>query len=322
MIRRFVLGLTLLLPIFCLAQVPVSIRVEGAKARIAPDTKAQRIATLHKGELFIITDDQPYWYEIKLRNGRAAWVRKAVCTVIDKEEDKPDDVPTPGPPQPVPSPTPMPSCTEVTIPADWSICPATGTGGMYGPAYIQKNRLKVPCAYTPVTVADMLALQKLPKAVRALPDSDPDVQYLHDTESKAVMLEGFLAMTKDGGVEGVNCKSSTRLDTHMEIVDNDTEDPRNNRPRHVVTEVTPWFHDVVPEWSTNALGQLASYVGGYGASTAKNPPTKVRIYGYLFFDEAHASGADSWRGTAWEIHPITKIEVFQNGGWETLGSVH
>jgi hypothetical protein len=42
----------------------------------------------------------------------------------------------------------------------------------------------------------------------------------------------------------------------------------------------------------------------------------------FFFDEAHATGATSWRGTAWEVHPITKIEVFENGTWKEIGGVH
>jgi hypothetical protein len=129
-------------------------------------------------------------------------------------------------------------------------------------------------------------------------------------------------MAKDGGVEGVNCKSSTRVDTHLELVDTDSQDPQTNRSKHVIAEVTPWFHAAVPEWSTTALGNLASYVGGYNANAPQHPPTKIRVYGYLFFDEAHATGAESWRGTAWEVHPITKIEVLQDGQWKEIGGVH
>jgi hypothetical protein len=193
---------------------------------------------------------------------------------------------------------------------------------MYGPAYVEKNRLKVPCSYKPLTLADMLALQHLPRAVRALPDTDPQAQYLKSAESETVVVEAYLAMAKAGGSEGVNCKSTTRIDTHLELVDTDAQDPKTNRTRHVVAEVTPWFHAAVPEWTTAAIGQLASYVGGYSAGSESQPPTEIRVYGYLFFDEAHAAGAESWRGTAWEVHPITKIEVFRNGEWKEIGSVH
>jgi hypothetical protein len=280
---------------------------------------------LHKGEVFIIEDDQPYWYEISLRNGKLAWVRKSACTVVDPTTSQ--DSPTESNlPNPVPAlnnqPVTPAACIETSVPANWNVCPATGSGGMYAQAYVQKNRTHVPCTYTPITVDDMLALEALPQSVRALPDTDPREQYLKTEESKTVMLQGFLALAKDGGQEGVNCKSNTRLDTHMELVDTDAQDPKTNRGRHVIAEITPWFHEAVPSWSTQALSQFASYIADYKAPAEKNPPTPVRVYGYLFFDEAHATGATSWRGTAWEVHPITKIEVFENGAWKEVGGVH
>ena len=326
MVRRTVLAfLLLILALAVQAQIPVEIRTNNVKARKLPGAKGTIVATLHKGEVFVIVDDQPYWYEIMLRNGMAAWVRKSSCTVVDPpstqdivEENAPS-IPAPTlPHQPVTSA----ACIERSVPADWSVCPAEGSGGMYAQAYLQKNRTKVACSYTPMNVDDMLALEPLPHAVRALPDSDSKAQYLKAAETKTVVLEGFLALAKDGGQEGVNCKSKTRLDTHMELVDTDAADPRSNRDKHVIAEVTPWFHEAVPDWSTTALGVFASYVGDYKTLSQKNPPAKIRVYGYLFFDEAHATGATSWRGTAWEVHPITKIEVFDNGNWKEVGGVH
>jgi hypothetical protein len=317
--------LVLVITLVAQAQVPVEIRTNNVKARGTPDTKAPAIATLHKGEVFVITDDQPYWYEITLHNGKSAWVRKSSCTVVDKVDSQ-DNQDESNPSNPSPSitnpPVSSPSCTETSVPADWSVCPATGSGGMYAQAYVQKNRTNVPCTYTPMSVDDMLALRPLSKSVRALPDTDPDAQYLKSAESKTVVVEGFLALAKDGGKEGVNCGSGARLDTHMELVDTDSQDPKGNRTKHVIAEITPWFHEAVPTWSTTDVGQFASYVSDYKAPSEKNPPTKIRVYGYLFFDEAHATGAESWRGTAWEVHPTTKIEIFENGVWKEIGGVH
>jgi hypothetical protein len=302
-------------------QVSVAIRVGRANARKSPSAQAQVVAMLHRGETFIITDDLPYWYKVTLKNGRSAFVPKSACTVIgddDLENTQPPPSETPAPPDTSSGTVNVPSCTERTIPADWSICPATGSGGKYAQAYVQKNRLSIPCSYTPMSVDDLLALQGLPQAVRALPDTDSRLQYLKQMEAKAVRVEGFLAMAKDGGPEGVNCPPTNRLDTHMELVDTDQADPKTNRQKHVVTEVTPWFHEALPAWSTQALGNFASYVGGYGASQESRPPTKIRVYGYLFYDEAHAGNAGAWRGTAWEVHPITRIEVLESGEWKEL----
>ena len=38
-------------------------------------------------------------------------------------------------------------------------------------------------------------------------------------------------------------------------------------------------------------------------------------------DPEHPDQIGKTRGTIWEIHPITKIEVEQNGGWVTLDSL-
>ncbi len=261
-----------------IAQVSVAIRTAHAKARPSPAASAAAVATLHRGESFIVVDDLPYWYKITLKNGHRAYVAKSACTVVgeDDNEVQPDLPPTPEQPSLPSPPASVGACTSTKVPANWNVCPADGSGGKYAEAYLQKNRLDIACSYSPMSPADMLALQSLPNAVRALPDSDPRLQYLKSTEAKAVVVEAYLAMAKDGGQEGVNCGSGTRLDTHMELVDNDTQDPKANRPTHVIAEVTPWFHEAIPNWSTQALGGYASYVGGYGAAQPAHAPTKVR----------------------------------------------
>jgi hypothetical protein len=44
----------------------------------------------------------------------------------------------------------------------------------------------------------------------------------------------------------------------------------------------------------------------------------VRISGWLMFDPEHAAAFGKYRGTLWEIHPITKIEVLRNNNWVDL----
>jgi hypothetical protein len=36
------------------------------------------------------------------------------------------------------------------------------------------------------------------------------------------------------------------------------------------------------------------------------------------FDPEHTNHLGKYRMTLWEIHPITRIEVFQNGAWIEL----
>jgi len=56
----------------------------------------------------------------------------------------------------------------------------------------------------------------------------------------------------------------------------------------------------------------------------------VRISGWLMFDPDHPSMildptnpniSGKFRVTLWEVHPITKIEVWQNGAWVDLESL-
>ena len=76
----------------------------------------------------------------------------------------------------------------------------------------------------------------------------------------------------------------------------------------VVLEVTPKFGDWATgqgiDWSEKSLQR--ELVGHW-----------VEFEGWLYFDVGHAQESentspgrsDNWRGTAWEIHPITKITV-------------
>jgi len=76
---------------------------------------------------------------------------------------------------------------------------------------------------------------------------------------------------------------------------------RNAKPHSsMVVEVSPrvqrWEHDKFV-----ALAKLG---------------TRVRISGWMLWDEEHGSEVGKSRGTLWEIHPVHQIKVYRNGGWE------
>jgi hypothetical protein len=75
----------------------------------------------------------------------------------------------------------------------------------------------------------------------------------------------------------------------------------------------------MPAWTTTAIGQFASYRGGY-SGTNHGLPGRIRVYGWLYYESPHAGDGSvgTWRGTAWEVHPITRIEVFDNGAWRSI----
>jgi hypothetical protein len=125
-------------------------------------------------------------------------------------------------------------------------------------------------------------------------------------EQRGGIVAGYVADVKVGGIESVNChtKDPQYRDTHIEL----TLDPMSNdEKKHVIVEVTPQWREQMTkdgvDWSTTTLRK--SLKGRW-----------IRVTGWLMYDVEHASASANtatsghiWRATAWEIHPITKIEV-------------
>jgi hypothetical protein len=106
--------------------------------------------------------------------------------------------------------------------------------------------------------------------------------------------------------EATNCYSPCRRDIHILIAKRDGV----GKNEHVVLEVTPnlrnWAAENGIDWSEETLQK--QLVGHW-----------CEFEGWLFFDLGHAEEAENtsprnpenWRGTAWEIHPVTKITVIK-----------
>jgi hypothetical protein len=126
------------------------------------------------------------------------------------------------------------------------------------------------------------------------------------SESRAGRVEGYVVEVVWGGVEAANCYSYRERDTHIHIA------PRADAPRSewVVVEVTPGARERArargEDWSADTLRR--ELVG-----------RRCRFEGWLLFDREHdrqsehtAPGAHgNWRATAWELHPVTAIEVLK-----------
>ena len=125
-------------------------------------------------------------------------------------------------------------------------------------------------------------------------------------EGDAAEITAYVADVKIGAVETVNCKAKDpwHRDTHIEL----TLDPNdvNNATKLLVVEVTPRFRQAMKErgvdWSQQALRDR--FLGRW-----------VTVRGWVFFDAMHAdesAGSGNsriWRGSAWELHPVTDIKV-------------
>lgn len=130
------------------------------------------------------------------------------------------------------------------------------------------------------------------------------------SSSKAVEVTGYVYNVKVGGIETCNCKTKDQLfrDTHIELTLNDKQTGPENR---FIVEVTPRIRQIMAnkgiDWTTATLKK-----------TLKGH--MVKIQGWLFYDASHKTedfaddpddniGRANWRATAWEVHPITNIEI-------------
>ena len=126
---------------------------------------------------------------------------------------------------------------------------------------------------------------------------------------RGATFEGYVVGVLEGGSESVNCHTHgvTYRDTHIELAASPGE---TEKSKFVIVEVTPQMRKRMTaqgkDWSTATLKSTLLH-------------HKVKITGWLLFDEEHKpnaentnpNGSDIWRATVWEIHPITNIEVLQ-----------
>ncbi len=119
-------------------------------------------------------------------------------------------------------------------------------------------------------------------------------------------ITGYVFDVKPGGRETCNCGKTDPVHTnaHIELVLSPTDSAATRR---VVVEVTPRMRAIMAasgtNWSTTTLRKQLLH-------------KSVKVRGWMTFDTQHANaaentnpgGANNWRATAWEIHPVTSLE--------------
>jgi hypothetical protein len=123
---------------------------------------------------------------------------------------------------------------------------------------------------------------------------------------RAARVQGLVIDVAHAGSEAANCFNPCRRDIHI-LIANRKEAPKTEQ---VVLEVTPNLRDWAAaqgmDWTEPAL--KAQLIGRW-----------TEFEGWLYFDVGHAEDSENispgnpenWRGTAWEVHPITKITVIR-----------
>ena len=132
-------------------------------------------------------------------------------------------------------------------------------------------------------------------------------------------IVGYVSDVKRGGIEGTNChaKDDPDRDTHIELV---LDPMHSDSSARMIVEVTPRWRYIMRErgtdWSTRALRD--QFLGRW-----------VKVRGWMLFDSEHKGQSEStalgqprnWRATAWEIHPVTSIQVVARPRREELADV-
>jgi hypothetical protein len=164
-----------------------------------------------------------------------------------------------------------------------------------------KNRTEAPAHVEPITVDEVAALPHgLPVPKRA------------EIEARGVRIEGWnqrMMLASDG-------------DVHLEI----TPAPRRSGgldTTYATAEITPRWRDGHPGWSYAKL--LQAFRPNTGGSTRWDAgPRRVRVTGWLLYDYQYDAIPSTWslthgacRVSGWEIHPVTRIEAWDDarGGW-------
>lgn len=284
----------------------------NAILRAKPSTQSAIVDRLEPGdELTAIseTKQNSFWH-VRAEDGTEGWVYRTLVHVEEEDEEEEPSASASGgvsdtfdPNWPKPA---VPTGVALPGPAGFDPCPARGEAGGDYATNSRKNRKDVPASYQPISFAAFLNLPDIPGASTKRQKWTPAQQdTIAPFEGVAVSIVGYMNRVKaqhNGGGESTNCHFSGDerfTDIHVALVE-DYFDPEKEA---IVVEPTPRFYAQHPKWVWSRLKALEH---------SKDP---VRISGWTVFDPSHRGHMGKYRKSMWEIHPITKIEVFKNGKW-------
>jgi hypothetical protein len=273
-----------------------------------PSTHQQPIRLLLPPEELELQDSAKvnnYYHVVRAESNDTGWVW-ANNVRVEITPGQPEDVMLGSPAAVVDAgwqkPAPVPS--TFTSPVRSLSCGPTGDGGDTA-TNRRKNRSDVPQSYHSVAFAAIADLEY--PATHATdrgvwpPES---LAVIRRYEGAAVQVVGYLVAIKpqtSGSGETTNCHMtrSTEVDWHVALVGQ----AGNGEDAAIVVEPTPRIRVAHPKWTVTRLRPWLD---------SSDP---ARISGWLMFDPAHRNHLGRYRKTLWEIHPVTRIEVWQGGSW-------
>jgi hypothetical protein len=158
-------------------------------------------------------------------------------------------------------------------------------------------------------------------------DLTPALQrQLDELEKQSVALTGYLVLAYAGPTESTNCGSVDFHDWHLELFEKPQDHaPQPGDPTPIVCEISPRTQNAIYRDGIR-IQDLAAFFrrADLEVEPTAHPAKQIRVTGYLLWDDEHNGKADvgpavdhvgankyhqPWRSTAWEIHPVYKIDI-------------
>lgn len=191
---------------------------------------------------------------------------------------------------------------------------------------VDLSRLNIPDLDTAGFLKAVSAFDAQTKGLRRKDLSYAQKIQLAAIEKNVVSFTGYLVLAYPGPPETTNCGSVEFHDWHLEVFEKPMDHPPEiGDPTPIICEITPrqqnmFFH------AGYRLQDLAAFMRRPDNTHENNghPARKIRFTGYLLWDDDHNGEADigpritgkakngyhhPWRSTAFEVHPVLKMEV-------------
>jgi hypothetical protein len=202
-------------------------------------------------------------------------------------------------------------------------CSFSGTPGNGDPETNErKNRSDVPSVYHAVrfdAIADSATMPWPKGKTRPAWDATPKgvadrARFVTPFEGAAITVTGFIRVIRPQAKnkESTNCGETGEANTdwHIGLVG------AFDAPETLAMVVEPTPRSKKVHNGTWTKTRLADY------ENPQDPADSVRISGFLMLDPEHMNHMHKYRQTLWEIHPVTRIEVFVKGeGWKELDAL-
>lgn len=151
-------------------------------------------------------------------------------------------------------------------------------------------------------------------------------QLLSGFEDQLVSLRGYIVLAYSGPPETTNCGDRDHHDWHLELFERpDQHHPQPGDPTPIICEITPHSEQAIYRSGARLLSVASFLRNRKEYRPTGHPAQLVRVTGDLMWDDEHNGTADvgpkaeyitpgngfhhPWRSTAWEIHPVMKVEA-------------